>query len=122
MVERSVLSIPFFFRNGSGGYLIDVALCADGFLAFGLIYLIFALCTMSELVVVSVRELEDFITNIHLNTNPAQQQIMICNSLSKFRGFDANGYFTLNHSMLTGMIASIVTYLVVLVQFRQSGV
>ena len=95
---------------------------ADGFLAFGIIYFIFALCTMSELVVVGVRELEDFITNIHLNTNPAQQQIMICNSLSKFRGFDANGYFTLNHSMLTGMIASIVTYLVILVQFRQSGV
>ena len=95
---------------------------ADGILAFGLIYFIFALCTMSELVVVSVRELEDFITNIHLNTNPAQEQIMICNSLSKFRGFDANGYFTLNHSMLTGMIASIVTYLVILVQFRQSGI
>ena len=95
---------------------------SKGFLAFGFVYLIFALCTMSEAVNVSVRELEDFIMNVELNTNQAQQQIIICNCLSKFRGFDANGYFTLNHSMVTGMIASIVTYLVILVQFRQSEV
>ena len=95
---------------------------SKGFLAFGFVYLIFALCTMSEAVNVSVRELEDFIMNVELKINQTQQQIIISNCLSKFRGFDANGYFTLNHSMLTGMIASIVTYLVILVQFRQSGV
>ena len=95
---------------------------ANGFLAFGFIYLIFALCTTSEVVSIRVRELEDFIMNVQLNTNQAHQQIIICYSLSKFRGFDANGYFTLNHSMVTGMIASIVTYLVILVQFRQSEV
>ena len=99
-----------------------VFIISKGFLAFGFVYLIFALCTMSEAVNVSVRELEDFIMNVELNTNQAQQQIIICNCLSKFRGFDANGYFTLNHSMVTGMIASIVTYLVILVQFRQSEV
>ena len=94
----------------------------NGLLAFGILYLIFVLCTISELLVVSVREMEDFIMNIQFKTNQAQQQNMVCNFLSKFRGFDANGYFTVNHSMLTGMIASIVTYLVILVQFRQSGV
>ena len=95
---------------------------SKGFLAFGFVYLIFGLCTVSEAVSVSVRDLEDFIMNVELNTNQAQQQIIVSNSLSKFRGFDANGYFTLNHSMVTGMIASIVTYLVILVQFRQSEI
>ena len=94
---------------------------SNSLVAFGLLYLIFVLCNTSERLAINVRELEDFIMNIQLKTNQAQQQNMVCNFLSKFRGFDANGYFTLNHSMLTGMIASIVTYLVILVQFKQSG-
>ena len=40
--------------------------------------------------------------------------------LDEFKGFDAKGYFTLNHSLLTGMTANFVTYLVILVQFKQS--
>ena len=95
---------------------------SNGLMALGLLYWIFAICTTSEMLAGSVGELEGLIMNIQLKTNEAQQQSMVCNSLSKFRGFDANGYFTLNHSMLTGMIASVVTYLVILVQFRQSGV
>ena len=71
---------------------------------------------MSEILAITVGELAEFITE----NDQSPQQNTICNRLLKFKGFDANGYFTLNHSMLTGMIANMVTYLVILVQFRQS--
>ena len=94
----------------------------NGLMALGLLYWIISVSTTSEMLAVYVRQLEDLIMNVQLKANEVQQQNMVCNFLSKFSGFDANGYFTLNHSMLTGMIANIVTYLVILVQFRQSGV
>ena len=93
-----------------------------GILALGFFYLIFALCHTSEMLVVNVGGLEDMIIDYHFKNNrETQQKNDVCNLLSKFNGFEANGYFTLNHSMLTGMIGNIVTYLVILVQFRQSG-
>ena len=75
-------------------------------------------CHTSEILAVAVGELEEFITDNLLENSQSQQQNAICNRLLKFKGFDANGYFILNHSMLTGMIANMVTYLVILVQFR----
>ena len=93
-----------------------------GVLAFGNLCQIFHLCHVSENLVVSVGKLEKFVINDILENGESKQQNAVCNLLSKFKGFNANGYFTLNHSMLTGMIAYIITYLVILVDFNQSGV
>ena len=38
--------------------------------------------------------------------------------LDGFKGFNAENYFTVNNSMITGMIANFVTYLIVLIQFK----
>ena len=93
-----------------------------GIVAPGFLYFIFQLCHLSELLVVNVGGLEDLLIDYHFKNNrQSPQKNEVCNLLSKFKGFEANGYFTLNHSMLTGMIGNIVTYLVILVQFRQSG-
>ena len=92
-----------------------------GILAVGFFYLIFTFCHLSEMLVVNVGELEDLIIDYNFKNGESQQKNDVCNLLSKFNGFEANGYFTLNHSMLTGMIGNIVTYLVILVQFQQSG-
>ena len=93
-----------------------------GVLAFGNFCLIFHLCHVSEMVV-TVEELEKVIIDDLLKNGESQQQNAVCNHLLKFKGFNANGYFTLNHSMSksTGMIANIITYLVILVEFKQSG-
>ena len=45
---------------------------------------------------------------------------MVCTLLARFQGFDANGFFNVNHSLLTAMAANFVTYLVILIQFDQS--
>ena len=94
-----------------------------GVLAFGNLYLIFHLCHVSENLVVTVRELEKvIIDDFFKNDEFHQRQNALCNLLSKFKGFNANGYFTVNHLMLTGMIANIVAYLVILVEFRLDDV
>ena len=93
-----------------------------GVLAFGSLCSIFHLCHVSENLVVTVEELEKFIIDDLLKNGESQQQNAVCNLLSKFKGFDANGYFVLNHSMLTAMITIGITYVVILIQFRFSGV
>ena len=57
------------------------------------------------------------ILDIQFQTGQAETVITL---LDEFKGFDAKGYFTLNHSLLTGMTANFMTYLVILVQFKQS--
>ena len=64
-----------------------------------------------------VKELKDCIQDIQCDT---RQSNLICSRLEEFRGFDAKGFFTLNHSLLTGMAATFVTYMVILIQLRQS--
>ena len=50
----------------------------------------------------------------------SDETAMVCNFLARFQGFNANGYFDVNHSLLTGMTANFVTYLVIMIQFDQS--
>ena len=44
----------------------------------------------------------------------------ICSLLDEFKGFDGNGFFIINHSLLTGMAGNFVTLMVILIQFKQS--
>ena len=64
-----------------------------------------------------VQGLKKIILDIQFQTGKSEAVIAL---LDEFKGFDAKGYFTLNHSLLTGMTANFVTYLVILVQFKQS--
>ena len=55
------------------------------------------------------------------NKNPVQDDSnYICTLLDEFKGFTGKGFFTLNHSMLTAMTASFFTFMVILIQFKQS--
>ena len=38
--------------------------------------------------------------------------------LDAFKGFNAKNYFIVNNSLITGMIANFVTYVIILVQFK----
>ena len=42
----------------------------------------------------------------------------ICSLLDEFKGFDAMGFFTINHSLLPGMFMSFVTFVVLMFQFN----
>ena len=80
-------------------------------------YIIYGMCTLSESVAKNVQELKKVILNTEFQTGKSNS---VCLLLDEFRGFDANGYFTLNHSLLTNLTTNFVTFLVILVQFKQS--
>ena len=82
-----------------------------------ILYLLYTLCAFSEKIRKSVQELKSAIKDVHYGMNKADA---ICLMLDDFKGFDANGYFTLNNSLLTGMTAGLATFLVILIQFNQS--
>ena len=86
---------------------------------FCFIYMLYGMCTLSERVAKNVQELKKVLLNIEFETG---QSNSVCLLLDDFQGFDADGYFTLNHSLLTGMTTTFVTFLVILVQFKQSGI
>ena len=120
IIVLSFLSISQLMdADGSMEWYRQAFFISCGILWFGFLYLIFQLCCLSEMLVVNVGELEDLIIDYQFKNGESRKND-VCYLLSKFKGFDANGYFTLNHSMLTGMIANIVTYLVILIQFRKS--
>ena len=84
-----------------------------------ILHLLFTLCAFSERIRKSVQELKSAIKDVHYGMNKADA---ICLMLDDFKGFDANGYFTLNNSLLTGMTAGLATFLVILIQFNQSEI
>ena len=84
-----------------------------------ILYLLFTLCSFSEKIRKSVQELKSAIKDVHYGMNKAEA---VCLMLDDFKGFDADGYFTLNNSLLTGMTAALATFLVILIQFNQSEI
>ena len=42
--------------------------------------------------------------------------------LDEFQGFDVYGYATLGKPLITSMFANFITYLIILIQFKISGV
>ena len=79
------------------------------------ITLSYSYCTLSEDLADKVQRLK-----IAVLSNGSHQAEDIIQELDEFKGFDANGYFTLNHSLLTAMTTNFATFLVILVQFKQS--
>ena len=79
------------------------------------ITLSYSYCTLSEDLANKVQRLK-----IAVLRKGNHQTDDIIQELDEFKGFDANGYFTLNHSLLTAMTTNFATFLVILVQFKQS--
>ena len=48
-------------------------------------------------------------------TDHSDDSNYICTLLDEFKGFDASGFFTLNHSLLCGMFVHFLTFLVIVI-------
>ena len=46
---------------------------------------------------------------------------LVLHHLSRWENFDGYGFFTLGKSFLTGLLANFITYIIILIQFQQSG-
>ena len=80
--------------------------------------LLYNLCSYSELMANKVQELKrKILENIQFQNGEADATLTL---LDEFKGFNANGYFTLNHSLLTSLTSSFICFFVILIQFKQS--
>ena len=76
------------------------------------------LCTFGENVVTVVQDIN---TKILESQTSNEVGLAVSVQLQNFHGFSADGFFTVNHSLLTGMTANFLTYMVILIQFQQSS-
>ena len=77
-------------------------------------------CWLSEEVAKQAKCLKNKIMEGDSNCTIQDDSNYICSLLDEFKGFDGNGFFTLNHSLLSGMTGTFVTLMVILIQFKQS--
>ena len=85
-----------------------------------LVYLIcmfYTYCSLSEDIANNVQNLK---LEILKRGYQHGQVDYILQELDDFKGFDADGYFTVNHSLFTGMATNFATFLVILIQFKQA--
>ena len=83
-------------------------------IALQLVYL----CTFGENVVTVVQDINTKILEFQTSNDVG---LPVSVQLQNFYGFNANGFFIVNHSLLTGMTANFLTYMVILIQFQQSS-
>ena len=95
-----------------------IATMGEIILAIVWIIILVTICWLSENVAKQVKCLKNKV--MEETSDNTVDSNYICSLLEEFQGFDGNGFFTLNHSLLTGMTGTFVTLLVILIQFRQN--
>ena len=97
----------------------EIILCCGNLIGcFTIALQLLYLCTFGEQV---ARIVQDINTKILESQTSNEIGLGVSVQLQNFHGFSANGFFTVNHSLLTGMTANFLTYMVILIQFQQSS-
>ena len=89
---------------------------------FGTIGMILSLCYinfLSQDVTNNLHELAECISEAQI-TDEKWQAITI-QKINSFQGFDGHGFFTLGRSHLTSVVSNFITFIIILIQFKQSG-
>ena len=89
-------------------------------LVISMIMVLVTSCWLSEKVAKQVKCIKNKIMEGASDHTVQDDSNYICSLLDEFKGFDGNGFFILNHTLLTGMTGSFVTLMVILIQFKQS--
>ena len=125
VVQLTILSYFIFASmineggENSVGWQVILVLTGISLMISFFIYNLYVFCTISEKIISQVQAMKTKVMNLELQT---LESSLVYSALGEFQGFDANGYFVLNHSLLTGITANVTTYLVILIQFKQSGI
>ena len=111
-----------------GSYAVtmwEVQIVASSYHIFVLIYAFTAwyLSSFSQSLLSKTEELKIAFSNIKFCKNMNETEFIdeknsLYLQLDGFKGFNAENYFTVNNSLITGMIANFVTYVIILVQFK----
>ena len=105
-----------------------------GFFGVLFIYLTYSYCIFSQTIKDSADEIKDIISRSSIGDEDTyvldgkilrsiqseikMQKKRIVMGLEQFQGYHGNGYFTLDKSLLTSVVANFITYLIILIQFK----
>ena len=103
----------------------EIRIMASSYFIFVLIYImtVWYLSSFSQSLVSKIEELRNAFSNIKFCKDMNETEFIDAKhslylQLDGFKGYSGENYFTVNYSMITGMIANFVTYLIVLIQFK----
>ena len=109
------------FTENPNGYGSDIS--AIGYIIYSACFL-WATChlnALSQRVSDQVVELREQLTNItNSNTSIEQSKTKAIQLLHLFHGFDCCGFVTLGRPVLTSILTTVVTYTIILVQFKEA--
>ena len=107
-----------------------------GFYGIYFLYFAFSYCILSQTIKDSADDIKVILKKTGINKDDfyilqgqilkamkSRQQILkkqIEMEFKKFQGFHGNGYFVLGKPLLTSVVANIITYLIILIQFKVS--
>ena len=90
--------------------------------SFGTIAMILTICYinfLSQDVTNSLQELAECISESQITDE--NWKVITIQRINLFEGFDGHGFFTLGRSHLTSVMSNFITFIFVLIQFKQSG-
>ena len=95
-----------------------------GFYGMYFLYFAYSYCILSQSIKDSADDIKIILKKTDINKEmKSREQIFkkqIEMELKKFQGFHGNGYFILGKPLLTSVVANIITYLIILIQFKVS--
>ena len=118
-----------------GSYLItweSVFMSMSYFIYFqAYVVMIWYLCHVSQTLAAKIQELKIVLLNLSIKKSKkmiikddvteidfVDQEKSIHLQLQEFRGYKAEDFFVVNHSLITGMISNYVTYTILLIRFK----
>ena len=109
------MCLVFFFAYLASGIMSMVQFL------FGTIAMILTLCYinfLSQDVTNNLRQLTECISEAQITDE--KWQVITIQKINSFEGFDGHGFFTLGRSHLTSVVSNFITFIIVLIQFKQS--
>ena len=114
--EAYYMFVPFMDQESFSGAWQFGTLSMLAFF-FCAMFLLYNLCSYSEFMANKVQELKRKILDIQFQNGEADAILIL---LDEFKGFNGDGYFTLNKALLTSMTSNFICFFVILIQFKQS--
>ena len=129
MIVATYRSISFVLGNYSKDWQFLCMSITFFAMSIAFVKMIWYLCSFSQLLATKIHELKYSIMDLSITmedqlvhqikeTTIDNEKESVYVQLNDFKGFNAEDFFTVNNSLITGMTSHFVTYLIILIEFK----
>ena len=122
-------SISFVLGNYSKDWQFLCMSITFFVMSLSFVQMIWYLCSFSQLLATKIHELKYSIMDLSITmedqlvhqineTTISSEKESVYLQLNDFKGFNAEDFFTVNNSLITGMTSHFVTFLIILIEFK----